>query len=154
MPKIPEGKKGVFTLIDKDIYSKLWDFIKKKYGENVYGALSFEIEKALEHYLNFVELHTNAHKLENPSLPRSHREAQKIISLIRNRGFHKQVPVNEVYKAISDIRGSDPRTLKKWLKFMVIHGYFRWINSRILEISPGLKEAEDFFSKLKERGDL
>lgn len=69
--------------------------------------------------------------------------------MLRERGYHIEIPVEEVYKAIEDIRGSDPRTKKKWLKFMVDHGYLKWITHRILEISPALLEAENFFSRFK-----
>ena len=149
MPNVPEGKRGFYIYIDEDLYSRLWDYIKKKYEKNVYGALTYEVERAIKYFLDSVELRTNTHKLENPSLPRSHKIAHQIIDLLRERGYHKQVPIEEVYKAIEDVRGSDPRTKKKWIKFMVDHGYLKWKTHRILEISPALLEAENFFSNLK-----
>ena len=95
------------------------------------------------------KMHTNTRKLENSSLPRSHKVALQIVDLLRERGYHKEVSVEEVYKAIEEVRGSDPRTKRKWLKFMIDHGYLGWKTHRILEISPALLEAEKFFSNLK-----
>ena len=152
MPKIPKGKSILYAYIDKKLLSKFWDYIRRKYERHFHGALSLEVENALEHYLKAADLHTNTHKIQNPTLPRTHRIAQQIINLLRDRGFHNQASVDDIYKAIEDIRGSDPRTKKKWLKFMVNHGYLKWINNRVLKISNAFKEAEDFFSKMKRGG--
>ena len=149
MPNIPDGKRGVYIYLDEEVYSLLLNFIKKKYENSVYGALSHEIEEAIKYYLEKVELHTNTLKPENPFLPRSHKTAQRIIDLLRERGYHIEVPAEKVYRAIEDIRGSDPRTKKKWLTFLVDHGYLKWKTHRILEISPAMLEAENFLSRLK-----
>jgi len=154
MPNIPYGKKGIYIYLDKEIHSKLLNFIKKKYKSSIYGALSYEIEEAIKYYLETAEMHTKTRKLENPSLPRSHKVALQIVDLLRERGYHKEVSVEEVYKAIEEVRGSDPRTKKKWLKFMIDHGYLGWKTHRILEISPALSEAEKFFSNLKPKEDF
>lgn len=69
--------------------------------------------------------------------------------MLRERGYYKQVSIEEIYRAIENIRGSDQRTKKKWLKFMVDHGYLKWITHRILEISSALLEAENFFFRFK-----
>ena len=154
MPNIPNGKKGIYIYLDEEVYFELLNFIKKKYKSSIYGALSYEIEEAIKYYLEMAEMHTNTRKLENPSLPRSHKVALQIVDLLRERGYHKEVSVEEVYKAIEEVRGSDPRTKKKWLKFMIDHGYLRWKTHRILEISPALSEAEKFFSNLKFKKDF
>ena len=149
MPNIPDGKRGVYIYLDEEVYSLLLNFIKKKYENGVYGALSHEIEEAIKYYLETVEIRTNALKSVDPSLPRSHKTAQRIIDLLRERGYYKQVSIEEIYRAIEDVRGSDQRTKKKWLKFMVDHGYLKWITHRILEISSALLEAENFFFRFK-----
>jgi len=152
MPKIPRGKSILYAYIDEKLLSKLWDYIRRKYECHFHGALSLEVENALEHYLKIADLHTNTHKIQNPTLPRTHRIAQQIISLLRDRGFHNQASVDDIYKAIEDIRGSDPRTKKKWLKFMVTHGYLKWINNRVLKFSDAVHEVDELFSKLNGGG--
>lgn len=151
MPKIPKGKSALYVYIDENLRLKLLDYIRGKYKEGFHGALSFEVEKALENYLKAAVLHTNTHKIQNPNLPVVRRRVQQIISLLNDRGFHNQVSVDEVYKAVEDVAGFDPRTKKNYLKFLVDHGYLKWVNNRVLKFSDGLKEAEDFFSKIKGR---
>jgi len=123
--------------VDSKIVEKLWDLIKKKY-ERTYGALSCEVQDALAAWIQSheetLELHTNTHKKINPHLPRSHREAREIIEWLKDRGFFLQVSINNLKKAIENTRGSDPRTIKKWIKFLVDNGYMKWISHRILEI--------------------
>jgi len=152
MPNVPRGKKAVTFYLDEVLYSKLWGLIRQKYGESTYGALSLEIGKAIEHYLQIAGMHTNTHKPQNLTMPRTHRIAQQIIQVLRDRGFYNQVSINEVYKAISDIRGSDPRTKKKWLTFLVNRGYLKWVNNRVLKFSDAVHEADELFSKLREGG--
>jgi len=153
MPKVPEGKGMLQVYVDSVLKAKLWHFIREKYPKSTFGALSFEVEKALEHYLEAFDLHTNAHKYENPALPRSHKNAQKIICDLRNRGITKECTVDEVYKSISNVRGSDPRTQKTWLKFLTNHGYLKWRSNRVLEISSAFDEIDEFFSKISEDRD-
>ncbi|RJS92423.1 hypothetical protein CW705_02755 [Candidatus Bathyarchaeota archaeon] len=152
MPKVPKGKAILYAYVDEVLLSKLRGLIRQKYEENIHGALSFEVEKAIEYYLQVADLHTNTHKPQDPTLPRTHRIAQQIIQVLRDRGFYNQVSINEVYKAISDIRGSDPRTKKKWLMFLVNRGYLEWVDNRVLKFSDAVHEADELFSKLREGG--
>lgn len=149
MPKIPKGKVALYAYIDEKIRLKLLEHIKRRYKKIIHGAISYEVEKALENHLKATDLHTNSHKIQNPTLPLVHRRAHQIMNLLKDRGFHNQVSVKEVYKAIEDIAGFDPRTKKKYLKVLVNRGYLKWVNDRILEISDAFKEAEEFFSKMQ-----
>jgi len=123
--------------LDKDLVDKLWVLIKKKY-ERTYGALSSEVQDALAHWIQMHEedicAHTNSHKKINPALPRSHRDAREIIDWLRDRGFFLQVSVSTLRKAIENTRGSDERTIRKWINFLVKNGYLKWISNRTLEI--------------------
>lgn len=150
MPKIPKGKKGLFAVVDEVIYARLWQFIKRKYDKNVYGAVSFEVENALEYYLDTIDSNTNLHKNQkDPVIPKGHRTAQRILRSLRESGYQNQCTVTEVYKAIETIRGFDPRTKEKWAKFLVDNHYVEWVNNRILKISDSFKEADDFSMKLE-----
>jgi len=151
MPKIPKGKKGIYVYISESLYSRLWGYIKEKYEENVHGALSLEVENALEKYLDFVRLHTNTHKNLHVELARSHRYAVQIINYLRDKGFHSQCTKKDVFEAISVIRGSDNRTLRKWLRFLIDNGYLSWINNRVLKISDNIEEKFKRLVSLNER---
>ena len=137
MPKIPEGRKGFYVIIDELVYDSLINLIKKKYT-SLHGAISAEVQDALAHWISeheeTLELHTNTHKLINPSLPRSHKDAREIIDWLKEHGFCLQCKDKDLRKAISHVRGSDPRTIKKWMLFLVDNGYMKWITHRSLEI--------------------
>lgn len=123
--------------LDKRLVDDLWDLIEKKY-KKTYGALSSEVQDALAHWISehqeTLELHTNTHKVINPSLPGSHRQARQIIDYLREQGFHLQCKDKDLQKAIINTRGSDSRTIKKWMLFLVDNGYMKWITHRTLEI--------------------
>lgn len=142
---IPKGKKGLFALVDEVVYARFWQFIRRKYEKNVYGAVSFEVENALEYYLDTIDSNTNLHKMhknqKDPVL-RGHRTAQKILRSLRESGYQNQCTITEVYKAIEAIRGFDRRTKEKWAKFLVDNHYLEWADHRILKIS------DDFLLKL------
>jgi len=137
LPKVPEGKRGMFVYIDDDVYNKLVNLIRKKFTK-LHGALSFEVQDALVHWISeheeTLDMHTNTHKLVNPVIPRSHIYAREIVDNLKNRGFTLQLSIKDLHRAIGETRGSDPRTFKKWAQFLVEHGYMKWITHRLLEM--------------------
>jgi len=132
LPKIPKGKKVLYAYIDEVLYSKFRDFIIKSYSKNVHGALSSEVERVVRNHLK-LEQHTKTH-VPNPTLPRSHQYAKEIINQLKDQGFYEQCTVNDVYRAIDNVRGNDPRTRKKWLAFLLDNNYLKWTNNRVLKI--------------------
>ncbi len=137
MPKVPPGKKRLGVYIDIDLYDKLVNLISKKFSK-LHGALSMEVQDALAHWISehneSLDFHTNSHKLVNPMLPRDHIRAREIINDLKNKGFLLQCPRKDLWRSIENVRGSDMRTKIKWTKFVVDHGYMKWISHRILEI--------------------
>lgn len=137
MPKLPLGKAGFYVMIDVKVYDNLRDLIRKKYQKS-YGALSSEVQDALAHWISeheeTLELHTNTHKVINPSLPGSHWQAKQIIDWLRDHGVSVQCTDRDLRKAIINTRGSDSRTIKKWMKFLVDEGYLKLITHRLYEI--------------------
>lgn len=137
MPKLPPRKRGFYVMIDERVYENLMDLVRRKHAKP-YGALSSEVQDALAHWIQecgqTLELHTNTHKKVNPALPHSHRQAKEIIDWLRDRGFSLQCSLGDLEKAISNTRGSDPRTTKKWIRFLTGNGYIKWVTHRNLEI--------------------
>jgi len=131
------SKVQLKVYLDKKIVDKLWDLIRKKY-EKPYGALSSEVSDAIAHWIHeheeTLELHTNTHKVINPALPLSHRRARRIVNWLRDKGFSLQCSIKDLERAISNTRGSDPRTIRKWIRFLVDNGYLKWVTHRSLEI--------------------
>ena len=153
MPKLPKGKRGLYILVDEVIHSKLWDFIRKKYDKNVYGALSFEVEKAIEYYLQAAGMHTNTHKFEDSTLPRTHRYCREIIRWLKDHyPGYERFTVSQIREAIMNVRGSDDRTLRKWLRNLVRLGYLKPVNNRVFKLSDAIHEADELLSKLRKGG--
>jgi hypothetical protein len=134
MPKVPEGKKGLYIYLDEAVYEALMSLIKRKY-EGLHGVLSAEVQHAIAHWIKQHEstLTQTTHKI-NPAIPRSHVVANAIINRLRNAGFYNQCAKRDLIKAIEDERGSDPRTVEKWMKFLVRNGYLKWLNPNVLEV--------------------
>jgi len=137
LPKVPEGKVGVYVYLDAEIHQKLMELIRKKFTK-LHGALSAEVNDALAHWIlehqETLDLHTNTHKPINPSLSKSHLYARQIIGWLKDHGFFLQCSIKDLTRAISYVRGSDPRTIKKWTEFLTSNGYMKWITHRSLEI--------------------
>jgi len=131
------GKKRLHVYLDPDIHDKLVNLIRKKFHK-LHGALSMEVQDALAHWISeheeSLDFHTNSHKLINPMLPRDHIRARGIIDELKGKGFTLQCSRKDLWRAIENVRGSDERTLIKWTKFLIDHGYMKWISHRILEI--------------------
>jgi len=149
LPKIPEGKRGLYVYIDKQICVKLYHLIHEKHGQDIYGALSAEVEEALERHLETVSSHANTHKFGNPALPRTHRTCIKIIEDLRKNDRRTECTPEDVYLSVSNVQGSDRRTHEKWIKTLVQLGYLTWTAHRTLEISSRFQEWDEFAAKLE-----
>jgi len=133
MPRLPKGKRGVYIYLDEEVYEKLMELVKRKYN-GLRGALSAEVQDALVHW---IEEHTQGtHKLRraNPGVPKSQVMAREIIYYLKSRGFISQCSINDLTRAIEATRGSDPRTIRKWIRFLISHKYIKPVNHRIFEI--------------------
>lgn len=119
--------------VDKRIMKQLWDLIKRKYPDSTYGALSTEVQNAI---VSWIEQHNTTLHTEsvNPSYPKSHQYASEIIQYLKSKGYLNQVDAKALRDAIIRFRGSDPRTIKKWIKFMLDNGFIKRLNIYVYEI--------------------
>jgi len=127
------------------VEESVWEEIKRlafqKY-ENFHGAIANEVEEA---FLNWIRMHTQNHtkilvfNKVNPS-PKVHKVFLEIKEYMREKfGYAalppgQQVPKRHLVEAIADVRGSDPRTIKKWLKIFERFRLIKWIGGEIWEI--------------------
>jgi len=134
MPKLPEGKSMLQAYISTDLKTRLYELVKKKY-EGLHGGVSMEVEHALAHWIQQFDssLTQEMHKI-NPLPAKGHIIASRIKQRLANRNFMVQCSKSVLVQAIEDERGSDPRTVQKWLKWLVRNGYYKWLNASILEI--------------------
>ena len=54
MPKIPKGKVQILVYVSEEVANKLHEYIRRKYPRSTHGALSSEVQKAIEHWLSEV----------------------------------------------------------------------------------------------------
>jgi hypothetical protein len=129
-----EEKVGLYVRIDRKLRDKLYALIRSKYPESTYGGLSAEVQEAIVSWLASHE-HTTLHtKSLNPRLPRTHRICQEIMEAVKSTGHQTQVSRKILLSAITSLRGSDERTVDKWLQTLLREGYIKILNYNVFEI--------------------
>jgi len=126
-------KKTISVRVQKELWESFHDFVFKKYG-SLYGSVSEELETALKNWLAAHTNFTNKPNKLNPLGSPSERSAKEIISWIQTRIETFQAPKGLIIKAIEETRGSDPRTIKKWLSYLHKHGHIKPLGGEIWEL--------------------
>lgn len=116
--------------ISPELNEKFRELIQKKYKKYERGLLSYEVEMALR---SWVALHTNAQNDLEPlnefSLKTKPNPIPKVMLafnqireyLLTRRGYFEivsgqPIPTRFLEEAIANTRGSDPRTVERWLR--------------------------------------
>jgi len=141
MPKLPKGKVQLLAYIDENLYKELRQLIKMKH-EELRGALSKEVEDALRAW---IAAHRSAHAQSaqisrvNPA-PRIARAWEQVREYLRSAyGYEavitgSQIPKKLLINAIAAVRGSDPRTIRKWLSLFEHFKLIKWIAPNVVEV--------------------
>lgn len=134
MPRSVKGKKGLYVYLDTPVYEALFRLIHQKYTR-LHGVVSSEVQDALVSWLGAHDTTlTQTYTKINPQYPRSHRTASTIILELRRNGFTVQCSMKELSKVIGRIQGSDPRTVRKWTKYLVQNTYLKILRPEVFEI--------------------
>ncbi|MEM0309244.1 MAG: hypothetical protein QXP68_04245 [Thermosphaera sp.] len=127
------------------IREDLWEEFKRlAYAKNpdFYGALSHEVEQALQAWL---AQHTQKHagrlivNKQNPQ-PKVYETFLQVKEYLKNTyGYGaivpgQQIPRRHLIDAISAIRGTDKRTIRKWMDLFVKYKLIKWIAGEIFEV--------------------
>jgi hypothetical protein len=131
MAKTSEGKVGLFIYLDKEVAKKLRELVKSKY-QGQWG-ISWEVEEAIRAWLRLQHAQIHTQPL-NPGRPHVHQVMDAIIFKLREMGCLVQCSVNDLRRAINEVRGSDERTFKKWAEILVKEGRLKWIGTYTYEI--------------------
>jgi ribosomal protein S8 len=134
MPKVPKGKKGIYILLDEEVYKKLWEHIKESYSGSTYGLLSLEIQNAIVHWLNEKKFSTHTKTHINPGRPRSQQKIDQIIRWLKENGFINQFSYKDWILACSSTVGSDERTINKYLNLALRFNRIKHIVGSVYEI--------------------
>jgi len=137
MPRLPKDKVGFYVYLNRAVMDEFLNMIKAKY-DKTWGALSIEVQEAIvsriSEYKSTVDAHTKTTHKINPPIPKSHLQAREIIDELQRMGYILQCSRKELRKAIEATRGTDLRTINKWMRFLVEHGYLKMMNPNIFEI--------------------
>ena len=138
VPKLPKGKVGLYIVIDEELNKKLREIISLKYRGFSKGLLSREVEEALAYW---VRLHTHEHtKLAVNSTVNPHPKVYDVFKQVQEyfRRKYKYLPQQVTYRdleeAISAIRGSDKRTIRKWIGLFLKWKCIKMITPNIYEL--------------------
>ena len=123
-------KVGVYVRFTPDTHEKLWDYIKAKYPKSTYGALSLEVEEAVKDMLSI-----SKHTQTQTSVVLSPLETCGfIVDVLRANGIEKEVSLAMLKGVIHKVRGTDPRTVKKWIGLLCDHNYLKRKTYNIFEV--------------------
>ena len=141
MTKVPEGKCILYVYIDRNLDKRLRELIIRKYGEYRKGLLSAEVEAALQAWLATHKITQTASESAdrvNPT-PRYWIVFQKCVAWIESKyriDFKEvhQIPARFLREAIAAVRGSDKRTIRKWLEIFEQQKLIKWIAPELIEV--------------------
>lgn len=102
------------------------ELIKMKY-KRFHGAISYEVNEALEYWIqkHLAEAHTQT--LTDPETPRLIKNLELIMKRLKQLGFFRndRISINDWIKACSETVGSDKRTWKKYLNYAIQYQYLK-----------------------------
>ena len=134
-------KVALLVYISENVADKLRELIALKYRRFQKGLLSWEVEQALSHW---IALHTKAQrgliaKAPNPT-PNAVRVFYEIKHYLLSK-YYEELPAGSTVldkhlrEAIMAVRGSDPRTVKKWLKTLSKFHLIKHLGGALWEIA-------------------
>jgi len=135
--QIPRGKTQLNIVISTDLYKLLVEIAPAWYGK-ARGGISALVEEALRHYLTPRQHTASTQNPRQGIRPVYNQVVEKIKEIMHWDFKPDQVPEKILDQAISEVRGSDPRTLKKWKNIFQKSGLIKYIGglppNRIVEL--------------------
>lgn len=114
--------------------------VAMKYQKFERGLLSHEVEEALSQYLSFINTQApNTQAIFSNRIPHLQNLKQQIRKYLVESGKYQDeymhnVHYNHLKEAIAMIRGSDKRTVEKWLRLLVKFSCIRQVGGFQWEI--------------------
>jgi len=139
MPKIPPGKKLLQAYIDENLYKQIIEIAPMIYGKYK-GAISYVVEDALRQYLKpKTSAHTTYTQNPSRSVRQVYKQVVERIKFIENIDFEPEETTEKILDmAIAEVRGSDPRTIRKWKEIFEKSGLIKFVGgfypNRIVEL--------------------
>jgi len=155
MPKVPKDKVGVYIYVDKEVMRKFRELVKMKH-ELLHGALSYEVEEALRHWImehtrtkqptttpsTGGASSTGGAKLEASKLnppPRYLKVWLQVKDYLEgvlkyDFNYTRLLLHEDLVRAVAAVRGSDGRTLRKWPRVFEDCGILKRISPKLYEV--------------------
>jgi endonuclease III len=130
-------KVKVGFLLDDVLVTKFRQFVAEQYGKVSKGLLSFEASQALQAWISThkgtqTEL---MHKPPNP-IPNVFTVKEQVKTYLRETFGYEQiykVPKTHLIMALSSLRGTDERTIRKWMKLFEKYKVIKWVTPSVVE---------------------
>lgn len=128
-------KLGIW--LDPVLDHKFREFVAQQYGKVSKGLLSFEVSQALQAWIG-THKGTQAELLHKPPNPIPNvfvvkEEIEKYLkeTLCYERVY--KVPKSHLIIALSSLRGTDERTIRKWMKLFEKYKVVKWVTPNVIE---------------------
>jgi len=132
-------KVSLHIYVKKELDTEFRQFIAKRYGTIERGLLSHEVEAAMESWIrthqNTQSTSSSAAIAPNP-VHRVHVVREQVKEYLRTElGYFDihEVPLKHVREAIGVVRGTDSRTIKKWMEDFDRYKIIKWMSPKVVE---------------------
>jgi len=136
-----EDKVKLQVWISRKLFDELRRLAWSKYGR-FHGALSYEVEQAIGVWLaTHTQNHTKqlAFNTVNPQ-PKVFIVWSQVKAYLKEKfGYNtiipqQLIPKKHIIEAITAIRGSDERTIQKWLNNFLKFQILKWVGGEVYEV--------------------
>lgn len=124
------GKVQLHAYVEKDTLDKFRELVSVKYEGYAGGQLSMEVEQALQSWLATHKQSTlfPAKGMKANPAPKSLVLKHQIYEYLKDaKGLDRPytISIKFVHEAIAALRGSDPRTIARWMDELVKFGQIK-----------------------------
>ena len=132
---IKKKKFGVY--LDPSLIEEFRRFVVEQYGKSSYGLISFEVAQALQ---SWIGAHKSTqtqliHKPPNP-IPNVFVVKEEVKKYLQQTFGYEQIykiPKDHLILALSSLRGTDERTIRKWMRLFEKYHVIKWVTPNVVE---------------------
>ena len=130
-------KVKVRFLIDDVLVMKFRQFVAEQYGKVSHGLLSFEVAQALQAWMS-THKSTQTQLVHHPPnpIPNVFLVREQVKAYLKDTLGYDQIykiPKTHLIIAISALRGTDKRTIDKWIKLFEKYKIIKWVTPVYVE---------------------